>query len=450
MATRLARSIASRLACIPNPNREAQQLLPPIANVSKKRSSDVHAVSGGGAINFSTTTNAGKAGSEHVNGCSTPDAAHEVTVTQSRSSDTITKPFLHNKNNSMELVDNLLLRTSEMMDPHAANVVAYSGGVDSSLVAALVYRAYSDYNHPILQPPSTFTSTITINGSKNHNNNHQGSVQAVLGISPAVPQTQISMARIVAKSIGIPLTEVSTTEGSDETYQRNDGYACYVCKTHLYSTLETVANTVLKQQQERQYVDGGGMQQQKQQKNNHPVILFNGTNADDTQDPTRLGLIAASNFQVHSPLDQITKDQVRQAAKYLGLPNWNAAASPCLRSRLAMGVTATEDHLRAVELAEEFVRRVLELDETVNARVRMLAGGKAMVELDNSILLEKTTTGGNNNNWATSLLQEHGFEERCIDEWGFNSFGGVRGFKTGSVAAMPTEESQQPLASTAL
>ena len=309
-----------------------------------------------------------------------------------------------------------------MMNPNAANVVAFSGGVDSSLVAALVHHAFSDYEATLL--PSSSTQSI--------HHNHQGSVQAVLGISPAVPQSQIAMARNVAETIGIPLTEVATAEGSDEAYRQNDGYACYVCKTHLYSTLETVADVIINQQ--KQNVEEG--------EQSRSVILYNGTNADDTQDPTRLGLIAASNFQVHSPLDQISKDQVRQAAKYLGLPNWNAAASPCLRSRLAMGVIATEEHLQAVEMAEEFVRRVLKLDGTMNARVRMLSGGKAMVELDSSILRGE-------HSFAESVLREHRFEERCIDEWGFNSFGGVRGFKTGSVAAMPTDDSQ-PIASAAI
>ncbi|KAL7552066.1 hypothetical protein ACHAWF_015288 [Thalassiosira exigua] len=357
------------------------------------------------------------------------EAVHRVRVTQIRSSvETRTKPtqLINSNNESSELVDTLLARTSEMMDPHAANVVAYSGGVDSSLVAALVHRAFS----PILQQ-----STRTAADSYGQN----GSVQAVLGISPAVPRSQIEMARRVAETIGIPLTEVPTIEGSDDTYQRNDGYACYVCKTHLYSTLETVADAILKQQRQPPCAE-------KDHTENHPVILYNGTNADDTRDPTRLGLIAADNFQVHSPLDQITKDQVRQAAKHLGLPNWNSAASPCLRSRLAMGVMATEEHLKAVEMAEEFVRRVLSLDDTVNARVRMMAGGKAIVELDQFVL---ESNNGGQENWAAILLQDHGFEQRCIDEWGFNSFGGVRGFKTGSVAAMPTEDIQPPLVSVA-
>ena len=192
-----------------------------------------------------------------------------VTVTQRRSSDCTlvagdSSPRV--RDDSMELVDELLLRTSEMVDPHAANVVAYSGGVDSSLVAALVHRAFSDYDstqRPYAQ---------AIDADQNHH--HQGSVQAVLGISPAVPQSQIIMARTVAETIGIPLSEVPTTEGSDETYQRNDGYACFVCKTHLYSTLETVATTVMKQQEQK-------FQEEGIPRNNNPLLLYNGTNADD-------------------------------------------------------------------------------------------------------------------------------------------------------------------------
>jgi uncharacterized protein len=351
------------------------------------------------------------------------DDVAAVTITQHTSSSknnfSRNNHNIHTNNQSMELVDSLLLRTSEMMNPYAANVVAYSGGVDSSLVAALVHRVFSGYED-ILSP---------------NNSNKRGTVQAVLGISHAVPQTQIDVARKVANSIGIPLMEVSTAEGSDEAYIRNDGHACFVCKTHLYSTLNAVADAFMEQYIDDN-LDGLSSKQQK-------VILYNGTNADDTLDPTRLGLLAASNFSVHSPLNQITKDQVRQAAKYLGLSNWNAAASPCLRSRLAMGVMATEEHLRAVEMAEAFVREVLGLDDTINARVRMLSGGKAMVELDNSII-----ESVDDHDLATKLI-DHGFSDKCINEWGFKKFGGVREFKTGSVAAMP-EDQEAPLAAATL
>eukprot|EP00985_Skeletonema_marinoi_P024049 scaffold16455_cov124-Skeletonema_marinoi.AAC.3 len=169
----------------------------------------------GGNKKFSSS-NFSTAASEHVGYRS---AAHsDVTITQHTSSNMNNNNLtgnatynIHSNNESMELVDSLLLRTSEMMNPHAANVVAYSGGVDSSLVAALVHRVFSDYDN-ILSPV---------------NSSARGSVQAVLGISHAVPQTQIDVARKVADFIGIPLMEVSTAEGTDEAYIRNDGHACF-------------------------------------------------------------------------------------------------------------------------------------------------------------------------------------------------------------------------------
>lgn len=134
---------------------------------------------------------------------------NEVTVTLSSDVPASTsKPFfIHSSNDSMKLVERLILRTSNLMDPHAVNVVAFSGGVDSSLVADLVFRAFANYNHC---------------QRKRKEKKEKGSVQAVLGISPAVPKSQIIMARTVAEKIGIPLNEVSTTEGSDETYQKNE------------------------------------------------------------------------------------------------------------------------------------------------------------------------------------------------------------------------------------
>ena len=298
-----------------------------------------------------------------------------------------------------------------MVKMNTANIVAYSGGVDSSLVAALVQRTFSDGD-------GFDSSSFVRDGDNNNGLSKSGSVLAILGISPAVPKSQILMARRVADKIGIPLREVETSEGADETYMANDGHACYVCKTHLYSTLKMVAKSAHEQ------IGVAGAEEDLQRN----VLMFNGTNLEDTKDPTRLGLLAASEFEVHSPLDCVTKDQVRQAARHLGLPNWNSAASPCLRSRLAMNVLATEGHLRAVEHAEVFVRRILDLDETVNARVRMLPGELAMVELDAAVL-------GVLGKDVARDLELHGFEQKCI-EWGFKSFGGVRSFRTGSVAAM--------------
>lgn len=82
--------------------------------------------------------------------------------------------------------------------------------------------------------------------------------------------------------------------------------------------------------------------------------------------------VAQDNFSVASPLSDMTKDEVREVSRELGLPNWNFAASPCLRSRLALNVEATANHLAAVETAEEIVRKKLELTPSDNLRVRMV------------------------------------------------------------------------------
>lgn len=97
------------------------------------------------------------------------------------------------------------------------NVVAFSGGVDSSLVAQLVHRAFP------------------------------GNSRACIGVSAALPQAQLRLARTIASHIGIPLREVPTAEGQDPGYIANRGESCFHCKSHLYSTLEALAADALSQ-----------------------------------------------------------------------------------------------------------------------------------------------------------------------------------------------------------
>lgn len=269
------------------------------------------------------------------------------------------------------LVDNLLDYTRSLMDGASHHVIAYSGGIDSSLVAALVQESAT--------PDET--------------------VRAVLGVSPAVPSDQVELAEKVADIIGVQLEKIPTTESADEMYIENSGQACLACKTHLYSCLNAIFEHSGAQTDDRR--------------------LYNGTNSDDLKDPTRLGLIAADNFNVQSPLRQTPKEQVRIAARHLNLPNWNYAASPCLRSRLALGVEAIPQHLERIEKAEKHVRSTLNLDATYNLRVRLLAKAQAMVEVEERSL---------------------GAAEKYLDSWrpffedlGFSSVD-VRCFKSGSVA----------------
>jgi len=216
------------------------------------------------------------------------------------------------------------------------------------------------------------------------------------------------LARSVADHIGVSLLEVPTTEGNDETYIQNAGQACFACKTHLYSTLQAIVDIT-------------------NEEANHK--LYNGTNADDLNDPTRLGLIAAHQYQVQSPLKHLTKQQLRRVARHLGLPNWNYAASPCLRSRLALGVEATKDHLQRIERAERHVRQQLSLNETSNLRVRLLAKNQACIEVD-APLVERA-------------IQED-WNDYFVHELKFASVR-IRAFRSGSVATKTTADQDELL-----
>lgn len=126
------------------------------------------------------------------------------------------------------------------------NVVAFSGGIDSSLVAALVFKVF-----PL-------------------------SSAACIGKSAALAAVQLEQARAVASHIGIPLWECLTEEANIDSYVANRGQSCYYCKTTLYSTLKQVTEFAQRE-----------MQQQHDDATK--TVLYNGTNADDLLDPTRVG-----------------------------------------------------------------------------------------------------------------------------------------------------------------
>lgn len=297
-----------------------------------------------------------------------------VNVTKTSS----TTPY--QSDDASDLVNNLIQHTRALMLGSTQHLVAFSGGVDSSLVLALLQQASISSQH----------------------------VQPVLGISPAVSQEQILLARQVSSHLGFDLTEVRTEEGTDGMYIANEGQACLACKTHLYSCLKLVLDHTSQ-------LAGGA--------------LYNGTNADDTQDLTRLGLIAAADFSVLSPLEHTPKADVRRAAKHLGLPNWNYAASPCLRSRLALGVEATQGHLQMIEEAESLAKNMLSgYNETSNLRVRMLSNQRARVEVDEELVAE-----------AAELVP---LWTPFFRELGFSAVQ-VKAFKSGSVSRQ-LEEEQQP------
>ena len=232
--------------------------------------------------------------------------------------------------------NNLLERIAREGAGAERHLVAFSGGVDSTLVARAVFDVFPDRS------------------------------EALMALSPSVATSMRDTAMDLAGRIGIPLRFIESREYLDPVYVANEGLSCYVCKNSIYAAMEAVYAS------DDARVEG--------------TLLYNGTNAADVGDPTRVGLRAAREHAVRSPLSDLTKEQIRQLLRHAGLPNWNAAASPCLRSRLQIGVPATPEHLRRIEDAEAAVRAAYGFDDTVNFRVRHLDGGTAMVEVDASRL----------------------------------------------------------------
>src|SRR3954470_22784374 len=177
-------------------------------------------------------------------------------------------------------------------------VVAFSGGVDSSVVAALAHRALGER------------------------------ALAVTAVSPSVAAGELEGARRVAAHIGIAHEVVSTHELARPGYRANGRDRCYFCKTELYDVLAA----------------------------RYPgVTLLSGANADDQGD-WRPGLRAAAEHGVVHPLYDVTKEQVRALARELGLPSAEKPATPCLASRIPYGTAVDPQTLALIDRAERAVR----------------------------------------------------------------------------------------------
>jgi uncharacterized protein len=188
---------------------------------------------------------------------------------------------------------------------HPGCLVALSGGIDSSYLALVAFQELGDR------------------------------MLAVTGDSPSVPRSMLALAAGFTGAFGIPHAVVPTGELGSEDYRRNDELRCYHCKRELFERLQGLAR-------ERGF-----------------RFLVEGTQGSDAGDE-RPGARAARELEVHSPLQEIgyTKDEVRAAARRLGIAHHDLPESACLASRIARGGTVTEGALGQVEAGEALLREL--------------------------------------------------------------------------------------------
>ena len=180
--------------------------------------------------------------------------------------------------------------------------VAFSGGVDSSLVATIAQEQL---------------------GSK---------AFAVTGVSPSLAPYLRKQARLQAAWIGIRHEECHTNEINEPNYFKNPENRCFACKQELHKHLNQIS------------------------KSYHNAQVLDGVNLDDLRD-FRPGIKASNQAGVISPLAElkINKKSIRSISKSLGLPWWDKPAQPCLASRIPFGEEISSKRLEQIALAEEWI-----------------------------------------------------------------------------------------------
>jgi len=210
---------------------------------------------------------------------------------------------------SMEVQEKKARVLSELIG-HGNVLVAFSGGIDSTLMALLAKMALGDR------------------------------ALAVTADSPSIPAAELDEARRLAKEIGIKHLVVKTNELEDPNYLANPSNRCYFCKKELAEKLTALAEQL------------------------GEYIVVDGTNAEDLRGH-RPGAPALVEKGVRRPLAEagFTKAEVRALAKQLGLSNYDKPSMPCLSSRVAYGEVITPERLLKIERAEHLIRSLTGVKE---------------------------------------------------------------------------------------
>jgi uncharacterized protein len=253
-------------------------------------------------------------------------------------------------------------RLLTLLNSYGSCAVAFSGGLDSTVVAKAAQLTLGDR------------------------------AIAVTGVSASLAGGELDECVALARQIGIRHEVLHTDELSIPGYQENNGNRCYFCKSELFLKVEQLAERL-------------GV-----------AVVCDGTNLDDRGDH-RPGMKAGRERHVHSPLAEceLTKAEIRQLALAWELPVWDKPATPCLSSRIAYGETVTSERLAMIGAAEAFLRE----HGFQPLRVRYHKGDVARIEVSPDALPRLLEPGLREG--IVEKLKSLGFKFVSVDLEGFRS-----------------------------
>ena len=266
------------------------------------------------------------------------------------------------RSTSSEPVERLAAQLVEVIGGYGSCAVAFSAGVDSTVVAKAAMLALGER------------------------------AVAVTGVSASLAEGELDEARRLAALIGIRHEVLATDELAEPDYLKNAPDRCYHCKSELYDKIEPLAAR-------------HGL-----------AVIANGANLDDLGD-YRPGMAAATERAVHSPLIEcgFGKAEVRALAAFWQLPIWDKPAMPCLSSRIAYGEEVTPERLRMIDRAEQALRAA----GLRELRVRYHKGDLARIEVPAEAI--ETLVREPLRSQLIAELKQAGFKFVTLDIEGFRS-----------------------------
>lgn len=273
-------------------------------------------------------------------------------------------------------LDDKLTCLQEILRGYGSCLVAYSGGVDSVLLARVAHDILGDR------------------------------ALVVIADSPSLPRRELTEAQALASQYGFPLRVLRTAEFSNPQYLSNPSNRCYFCKHALFTELVPLARS------------------------EKVAVIVYGENASDAGDH-RPGAQAASEFSVRAPLQEagLTKAEIRELSARMGLPTAEKPQMACLSSRIPTGEAVTPAKLAQIEAAEYFLKDLGFLDVRVRHH-ELRQGCLARIEVGLSELPH--LFAGENHQKVARRLMELGYVHVTVDVAGYR-----RGSTNGVAAPIP-------------